>query len=559
MKKIKEVIKKIPKEIYLIIFIALILMAPVLEYQVSYGHDFMFHTTNILGNMESTSILRLHLLPCKIFGGEISNGFGYGTGIFYPPLSFFVSGYVAKFLSYLHIDRNYAITLTQLLVLMFSGITMYIFMHKITKGNKKISSLSAISYICAPYILSDIYQRTAMGELFVFIFIPLVFSGLYDLFFEENYKKFYFNFIIGYVGCMFSHLLMSVFLTIFIIIIFIINYKKVFKWKYIYRLSLASLFIMLITSIYTLPMLEHKILGDYVVFSKESMYTNESLKLYALHIGDLFSLYDRNADGVNVYFNFITFALAIITIMYHKKIFKTKKESKLFITLLIFLILSIISSSRFLLWEKLPTFLKTIQFPWRLVSFISFAISALAGYAILFFDNKTSKLAHIIFLILVVVFGFNSIDYHAIGSAKLNHEIHLGWQLEYWPVKTRNNMQYINKRDNNIKLLAGEMESKIKINNTPYLLADVNLKSDKATVELPRIYYLGYQIFLKDKEGNAYKLKYKEDKYGFIKTTIPRSGTLEVKYTGTKLYKISLVLSFLGILSLIIYLNKKNI
>ena len=558
MKKTKKLFNMIPKEIYLIIFIALILMAPILEYQISYGHDAMFHTTNILGVMNSTNFMKLHLLPCKVFGGEIGFGFGYGTGIFYPPLSYFVSGYIGKLLGYIHIDRNYAITLTQLLVLIASGITMYIFMNKITKGNKKVASLSAISYMCTPYFLADIYQRTAMGEMFIFVFVPLVFLGLYDLFYEEKYKEFYISFVIGYVGCILSHLLLSVFLTIFIVVLFLINYKKVLKWKYIYRLAISSIFILLMTSYYILPMLEHRLFGSYVVFGNQTMYSDISLIRHSLHIGDLFSLYDRNLDGVNVYFNFIVFAMAVITVINYKKIFKTEKEKKIFITLFVLLLLSIFSSSRLLLWTKLPAFLKTIQFPWRLVAFISFAISALSGYAIKTFENKESKLAYIILAILVVSFGFNSIDYSTIKSAQLKHQINLGYQLEYLPFKAKNNKGYLKSRDKNIKVISGDVDIDTRINKAPYLLADIKLKSKNAIVELPRLYYLGYKITLKDIHGNSYDLDYEEDKYGFIKTNIPSSGELEIKYKGTKIYKISLVLSLSGTIGLIAFVSRKK-
>ena len=111
------------------------------------------------------------------------------------------------------------------------------------------------------------------------------------------------------------------------------------------------------------------------------------------------------------------------------------------------------------------------------------------------------------------------------------------------------------KRD--IKLLLGRANIHTKINRAPYLLADVNLNSKQVTVELPRLYYLGYKITLKDVEGKIHNLDYKEDKYGFIKTEIPKSGELEVKYKGTSINRISLIVVFISTLGFVVFINKK--
>ncbi len=62
---------------------------------------------------------------------------------------------------------------------------MYMFISKFL-NNKYIGVFSAIIYISMPYHLNDMYLRNAFGEFLSYIFIPLVFLGLYNLLNKEK-------------------------------------------------------------------------------------------------------------------------------------------------------------------------------------------------------------------------------------------------------------------------------------------------------------------------------------------------------------------------------------
>ena len=62
---------------------------------------------------------------------------------------------------------------------------MYAFASRITK-NKMIGTLSAVLYMIMPYHLTDMYIRNAIGEFLSYIFVPLVFLGLYKIFQKEK-------------------------------------------------------------------------------------------------------------------------------------------------------------------------------------------------------------------------------------------------------------------------------------------------------------------------------------------------------------------------------------
>ena len=82
----------------------------------------------------------------------------------------------------------------------------------------------------------------------------------------------------------------------------------------------------------------------------------------------------------------------------------------------------------------------------------------------------------------------------------------------------------------------------------------------KHGIELPYIYYLGYDVTLKTKSGKI-KLETFETENGFIGIKLPvvEEGKVEVKYTGTGLMNVTNFISVIGVCILIgIILKRKS-
>jgi len=559
-KTIFSLIQKKEKYIlYLLLITAIFLLSyPLISNKIKYEDDYYFHVTNLLVNREHINILKFKFLIPQIFSGGIANNLGYGTGIFYPPLSYYLTCYMSSL-----INSNKIIEYLQIIIIILSSLTMFKFLKKVTKDNY-ISTIGSISYISSIYFLTDIYRRFAIAESLTFIFIPIVFLGLYNIISLNNNKIHIF--IIGYLGMIHCHLVISIYLTLIIIFLFLCFPKKILKKEIIKKLLLSSLIILLISSSYLIPLLEHKILGNYAVFEPNYMYTLESVKEHALSIKELLTI---KTTGVKIYLNYIILILSIITIILNKKIFK-KENNKLNINLykvsLIITILSIFISSKLFPWEIMPNFLKMIQFPWRLLGLASFSLAILSGYTIKLIKEKYKLLLTIIISIFIVMNGYLSIEQKnnhnnlLMEDIPIPNEISLGVQSEYLPTKTINNIDYFKYRGEYIIIKEGKAKTTIIENNTPYLKSEIKLISDNITIELPRIYYLGYEIKLTDKEGNTKKIDYYENENGFIETKLNKSGILEINYKGTLANKIANYISILTIgICLSILLYKKYI
>ena len=184
--KIKRVIKDTEFINYIcIMIVALILAIPIFNKSLDvYFDDGIQHVARAFGTL--SSIKEQSLFPNII--SSFTNGFGYSWNLFYGPLS----TYGIIVLNFICKNFIIAYKVFCFICLVFSGFTMYKFLISVTK-NSNTSLLAAVIYLTFPYHLTDLYIRNALGEFMSFVFIPLVFLGLYNLFYTEE-KHYYLTF-----------------------------------------------------------------------------------------------------------------------------------------------------------------------------------------------------------------------------------------------------------------------------------------------------------------------------------------------------------------------------
>ena len=178
--------KKITKHKYIILIflVTLIIFLNLFINPRYYGHDTIFHTANIIELSKTINIK-------NILGNNIislkSNPFGYGTWLFYPKLPHLLGAYLYKIF-----DIYTSMKIVYFIITFLSAIAIYTLSKKIF-NTKKIAFLSSIIYITIPYHICEIYIRDAFAENFMFLAVPLIFLGLYNLL-DNDYKKFYIYF-----------------------------------------------------------------------------------------------------------------------------------------------------------------------------------------------------------------------------------------------------------------------------------------------------------------------------------------------------------------------------
>lgn len=538
---------------YLMILIfSILLLWPSVHGQFHIGDDQLFHMANIKVFSDG--------LPFSIFSKvlpEMANNFGFGVGIFYPPLPHIVGAFIYKFISLFGAGLITTETILHFFIFFTSGVTMYLFGKEIFKDNKK-GLIAALFYITYNYFYVDVVIRDALNEAFIFIFIPLVFLGLYNLFINHNTKKFYICFASGYVGLMYSHLVMSVWFTIFLVVFLLFFIKDIFKKKNFWHLCLAALLILIFTSTFTVPMLEHKFSDvEYVAFAKRVWSIDT---IWAMPFNGFFESvsyrtgFDFNPGLIYSNLNFIVIIFFVISIfkLFNKKV--NKNFRKFMIALSVFAILGIILNSWKAIWLYVPSILLSIQFPWRLATFVGFGFAIVAAYALDSYLNifKT-KFIPIALTILIVFLGYFVINNNQttkfITTLEPLNVSTTGAVREHFPTKIYKNKDEFWEKEYKISVIEGQADVKILDDDSPYMKFKAQNIEDKVIIELPRIYYLGYEIT--DSKGN--KIDYDFNDPGYISLELTKDGVYELKYVGTTAYQIAFIVKGITIIGLIIF------
>jgi len=527
---------------YIILFIiSIIIFAPYISNRFTYGQDAVFHKSNIYALDNYINISEGRLVPSKI-EPVIAKNFGYGTGIFYPPLAYYITTYLFLIIKQIGLSLVTAIKIIQYLTLLLAGI----FMYKLTKevfNDKNISLLASSIYMCTPYILSNIFDRMAYAETLITLFLPITVLGIYYFLKGEN-RKFIVYFTVGYLGMLYSHLITTFYFTFMIFLILLFNIKKVFTKNAIISLLISGILIIICALPFLAPMLEHKINGNYTVFAEDKMTTLEKITKHSMNLEDYFNSNNYFNKSAYVFTNIAVIALAGISIVSMKRVLKNKDEKNVIVMLLIILALSIFVSSKVMPWDKLPKFLYIIQFPWRMCTFIGFSMSLLAALSLRVFNKNNIMI--VIFIVSVIcvkdaIMVVNTETFEKIPATTYEEASKVGRamgnQKEYLPVNASSNLDYLENRSKNIVIKSGQADIYVIKDKTPLLEFEVKNIKENLKLELPRIFYLGYEIILNTVEGEKYKLEYYENDKGFIEINVPHEGKIVMDYKGTLLNK----------------------
>ncbi len=614
MKKIKEqyinIVKKyiksnIFKASLFIILVSIIASIPMFDSDFNMQFDDgVQHICRLIGTEQS--IKEGQLIP--LIMSNFCNNFGYSWNMFYSPLT----SYIPLIFRLITSSYEMCLKLFIMLVSVASGFAMYFFMKKFLKGKSNfnstkedetkgkrlnkldenkiemISILASILYILLPYRLNDMYLRIAIAELTSFIFLPIVFNGLYSII---NLKEKSYLLIIGAAGMFLTHSLLTIYLAIFCIIFILINVRKIDKNTIKFLLN-NTLIILLLTAFYWVPLLESKLSTDYEVFDQSHMVRWDAMIALKATLPELaFHINGRMFYGIGV--------LTIVGTALSFTLFRRKNfDLKNFILFLILGLLSVVMSLNFFPFEKLPSFFTMMQFSFRMLEFGGFFLVVCASIAIGLSVEKINSYT-LIFLscvsILLLLPNLEELHYgryyseyelsEGIEVTSQTGRVHAGCaSFEYLPSKAFGNRSYIENREDipiilNInKYLDNQEENdeneKIKVSKISNYIKngtdcsfnieldyenDENLNNDELIVELPYIYYIGYNVSYIDTEGNSHKVDTYESENGFLCINLPNEEMkVKIEYTGTIIMKIAYLISFATLISIIFIKLKKS-
>lgn len=580
---IQKLINKIPKEIreksyinyILIIFFSIIICVPLANKNLNiYIDDGVQHICRLIGTYQTLEAGEF--LPMIM--SNLCNNFGYSWNIFYSPLT----AYAPLIFKIFNISFTSSLKIFMFVITVLSGIAMYKFVVKVTK-NKNIATLAAILYVLAPYRITDMYIRVAIAELTSFVFIPIIFNGLYTII---NEGKFSFSLVWGAIGLILTHTVVTLYTAIlcfiYLIVFVIYNYNLYKKEGKTYNIKRVLVFILLnlifallITSFYWVPLLQHYNATSYEVFVPGRMEVGNKLEYFKTEFNQLF--YTKQEQRMVYAIGLVTIIGLILTPIAWNKL--QKEYKKTYILFLIFGLVLTFMTLTFFPFEKLPGILRMIQFTFRLYEFTSFffAFVVAINYGLLI---KNFKLKDVVVLSVVAVLLLvpykNKIDYNIdrdenalINGIKVTQntgKVHAGMaSMEYMPSKAYKVLRtYVAQREDRPIILSNNdnLEEAVNIieynkNGTNLNFKLVNVKKN-TIIELPYIYYLGYRAYANGKE-----IKYTESDNGFVQIEVmpeaeDESIEIKVKYLGTNEMIASFVISIVSLLLFFTNYSKIN-
>lgn len=462
------------------------------------GDDLVFHVANV------NSVYNSFKNNNSLISATLLNGIGYGTRLFYAPLTHF---FPALFMVVFNIKAINAIKLCYLIFVSIGAISMFKLMLKLT-NSKYISLFISFAFVSAPYLLFDFYKRDAIAECYALCMLPLFMNGLYNFIYPKNYKFTNFILLISSSTIIFLiHNITALYLVLFGIIFIIICYKDVLKnlknKRYLLNTIVSVLIIFMLVSFFLARLYSVSKEHIYSVFDQSIMATTR-LDLVVRYLDNFrFSGLFYNFNHLNHFYLylFINVILYILfSLCYILSLRKVNNKYKIVINI-IYLLLSLVTlpntslfiSATFtiiavnyiyykeqnvqvdvnikhigllliitifmilipIVWFILPSPFLNIQFGFRLYSFVVVFFLIFAGILISKYSNSFKKI--IICIICITPLFSNSLLSVCLSSNSFitndydyNKDISsIGWQREYLPV-IYNDSSYESKYDKSL-------------------------------------------------------------------------------------------------------------
>lgn len=512
-----------------------IMSLPLLQNTFIVGDDWQYHLSRIQNIADCLSV---GIFPAKIHITSL-NGYGYGSGLFYPNLFLYFPA-ILRVLG-LTLSASYKIFL--IVVVTFIIISSY-FSTKYIFKSRYAAILTATLFITSQAVITNIYFRFAIGESIASIFLPIVMAALYNIVYDGFSKPWIL--VLGFLGLVYCHTISLFLIGIIFSFGLIINLKTIFlnlnnKIKFLINLF-ASAFVVLALSIsYWGPMLEQ---FYFLKFNVNAAHSNLESQAFSL-----ISMFHYIRPGVGM----ILLLLSIIIIIISKKNVKFGQSC------IISGIVLVVLSTNIFKWELLNnTIIDKIQFPWRLHPLASFLLSVGVSGCINFNFCKIKQREFFIVIIftLTSMLSINVLNELAtINTIYLPEDIcnqyySIGGGQEWLPLNT--DISLLNSPDKVYTSNDEVIQLSKKTGNILYFEYDENIYGKCDYFDVPLVFYKGYSASILTPDGAIKKLNVVNSPNNNLCRVIndknQKYGEVCIKYSGTKLQKISYLINFLAMI-----------
>lgn len=535
---------------------------------VATGDDYAFHVTRLQSAAKGWA--NGQIVPQV--DPDTLDGFGYAFNLFYGPLVTYVTAGVQALVGFWPV----AINIVLVLCVILSGLIMCRTMFKISK-NPVLAMMIAAIYMASPYFLNNLYSRMAVGEVVAFVSAPILLLGLYQLTIRDKHAAR--NIAIAAALLVLSHSLSAMLFAIMAAVYVILNAKRIVNWENIWRMVLGVVVALGLTAFFTLPLLEAKMTGIYGIFdegySKVYFGANpQSMNDHRLWPNQLMAVDystsdDDGLNGENDLALGVIVWIGLLGFWFARKKIERPEERSFVTSLYIVSVLAILVALPIVNWHHLPGILWQMQFPWRTLMIVSLAMSVVSGYTIYGFirglEEDKQKIAAVtvgmlaIYLVTPVIIPNPERKLESVEEVA-DDPVVIGWEGEYAPMQLLCSPEVeedvkqgyacslsrirerLAERGKDVKVISGGVIVERAVKEGLKMRVTVNnLSNETAKIELPMIYYPGYEASL---NGEKLTVGYSQE-HGLVTVEVPAGakGEIAVKYGMSLATQIGLMIS----------------
>lgn len=540
------------------------------------AQDMAFHITRIEGI--ATSLRNGHYPSWISMSGAYY--IGYADPVMYPRVFL----YIPAILICLGMSPMNAYKAFIFLINLASAFIAYYSFEKLFHS-KSVGLVTAIAYNLCLYRLIDIYTRGALGELLAAVFLPLVFYGMYEVCLG-NEKK-WMILALGLTGILFSHILMTVFTVMFMVLYFILLIPKMIHSHFVKRFFaiIKAGFVTLLLNLYFLiPFLQFYRNEDFRIFHRG---TGSELSGKAGYLSQMFSVFvtaDSEKGCIGLGSTKDEMALSIgwliplccilfaIMISIGRNTLKKKTDSRIDGDIelgkytLCGTIFSIYLSSDLFPWDQIDNIpilniLCGIQFPWRFLAmaqlFGTIVIGCVLQILICYKPNSKRILVSTItaFAFFCSVYYIESVGENiTIADRSLAGYVYTDDSYRY-TVPDENTAgdyyYYLGISSSVDQTIIDNLERRDTTLTFHYSLPE---GQNEATLTIPLYGYPGYRVLL-----NNQPVQYTRDEWGMMQVSVTTTeADVVIEYQGFIVWKIAYVISYAaGILLIMIAIQKR--